>query len=350
MRVSYWTGWLDPHMVAVSKEVHQLMHRFPGSCAFGLSTHYWLHVSRGRRSFGVHPRLYQLVRPMLGIIERQFDISHIYTNLGDWHFLNALGSRPIVLTLTEHGVPAEPVLLHKVNRVVAETDRLAAQAIKYGVPIDHVSVVYPGVDLRAFDVNPAPAGRWTCVFASSPENESEIHTKGVDLLLEAAALRPHVAFTLLWRPFGPAADVALEQVRRRAPENVALIKKRIPDMAAFLARFHFAVAPFRSVGKPCPNSILEMLALGRPALVSDFVDVGDLIAREGAGLVFAPAAESLAAAIDRLCDGYAAFQRCARACAERSFDLDRTTDAYRRIYESLRTVRSAAAAACGRHD
>jgi glycosyltransferase involved in cell wall biosynthesis len=177
------------------------------------------------------------------------------------------------------------------------------------------------------------------VFASSPENEDEIHTKGVDLLLEAAAARPHVEFTLLWRPFGPAADRALERVRQRAPVNVMLRKERIADMPEFLSRFHFAVAPFRSVGKPCPNSILEMLALGRPALVSDFVHIGDLLEREGSGLAFACTPESLVAAVDRLCAGYAGMQQGARMCAQRHFDLKRVTAAYQRVYEDAATSR-----------
>jgi glycosyltransferase involved in cell wall biosynthesis len=339
MRVSYWTGWLDPQMVAVSKEVHQLMRHFPRSWAFGLSTHYSLYASWRRRSLGLHPRFYGFARPLLGVIERQFDISHVYTSLGDWHFLTALGRRPLVLTATQQGTPASPQLLRKVDRVVVETERLAADALSYGVDPQRLSVIHPGVDLDVFRVAPVPAPPWKCVFASSPENEDEIHTKGVDLLLDAAAARPQIEFTLLWRPFGPAADRALERVRQRAPVNVILRKERIADMAEFLSRFHFAVAPFRSVGKPCPNSILEMLALGRPALVSDFVHIGDLLEREGAGLAFACTPESLVAAVDRLCAGYDAIQRGARACAQRHFDLKSVTAAYRRVYEDAATSR-----------
>ena len=43
-RISFWTGWLDPQMVAVSKEVFQLLRRFPGSRAFGISPHYLLRL------------------------------------------------------------------------------------------------------------------------------------------------------------------------------------------------------------------------------------------------------------------------------------------------------------------
>jgi glycosyltransferase involved in cell wall biosynthesis len=335
MRVSYWTGWLDPHLVAVSKEVHQLMRRFPGSYAIGISTHYSLKMSLRDRSFGVHPNLYQFVRPFFGLVERRFDVSHVYTSLGDWHFLNVLGRRPIVLTLTQPGTPAEQRLLDKVEHVVAETERLAESASRHGVPPAKVSVIYPGVDLDLFTATPPPPTPWKCLFASSPENEDEIHSKGVDLLLEAATRMSDVEFTILWRPFGAAADVALQRLEPMAPRNVTLIKGRIPDMHRFMAKFHFVLAPFRTVGKPCPNSILESLALARPVLVSDFVDIGPLIESAGAGLAFSQGVHDLCGAIEHLCDDYAFFQRNARRCAERHFDLQRTVDSYRKVYERV---------------
>lgn len=322
-------------MVAVSKEVHQLMQRFPRSCAFGISTHYVVSLSWRRRSFGVHPRFYPLLRPLAGLLERRFDISHVYTSLGDWHFLNALGRRPMVLTLTQHGSPASSALLSKVAMVAAETEPLADAARRAGVPDERIRVVYPGVDLKLFAASDPPPRPFRCLFASSPENESEIETKGVGLILGAAQRHPDVEFTLLWRPFGPAADAALEKVRAKATPNVRVEKRRVPDMHAFLRQFHFAVAPFRSVGKPCPNSILEMLAVGRPVLVSEFVDVGGLIQREGAGLQFATDVNSFSEAITRLCQEYDRLQPHARRCAQRNFDFDQTTRAYEDIYRLL---------------
>ena len=335
MRVSYWTGWLDPQMVAVSKEVHQLMSRFPESCAVGISRHYSVKISLRHRSFGIHPSLYQIARPWFGVFERRFDISHVYTSLSDWHYLNVLGQRPIVLTLTQRGEPTGLQLLNKVSRVVAETNQLAAAAVQHGVAAEKVTVVHPGVDLELFAAAPPPALPWKCLFASSPENESELASKGVDLLLEAARRRPEVLFTILWRPFGAAADAALKLVRQRAPDNVTIIKRRVPDMQRFLTEFHFVVAPFVTVGKPCPNSILEALAVGRPVLVSDFVDIGDVLQSAGAGLTFARHAERLCEALDTLCKNYGDFQGRARACAERYFDLRQTIDAYSRVYQSV---------------
>lgn len=271
----------------------------------------------------------------MGFAERWFDVSHVYTSLADWHFLNALGQRPIVLTITQGGMPADPKLLGKVARVVAETDRLAAEALRLGVPSDRISVAYPGVDLQLFSEVPVPPIPWKCVFASSPENTDEIRTKGVDLLLEAARVRSDIEFTLLWRPFGRAADIALDEVRRIAPPNIVIVKQRVADMHKFLPKYHFAIAPFRTVGKPCPNSILESLAVGRPSLVSEFVDIGDVLEKEHAGIVFARTVDGLCNSLDTLCRNYVDYQQNARACAVRHFDFQQTKETYRNLYHSV---------------
>src|SRR6185369_3369453 len=92
--------------------------------------------------------------------------------------------------------------------------------------------------------------------------------------------------TVLWRPFGPASDEALRAIRSECPPNVHFHAGRVERIQTFYERAHFAVAPFLSVGKPCPNSIIEALAIGRPALVSEYVDVGRLLEREQAGVRF----------------------------------------------------------------
>jgi glycosyltransferase involved in cell wall biosynthesis len=338
VRVSYWTGWLDPQMVAVSKEVFQLMGHFPRSWAIGISPNYTLVASYARRSFGVHPRFYPLFRPLIRSIEQRFDISHVYTGLGDWHFLNALGQRPIVLTLTQNGKAGHKGLLDKVSHVVAESEQLADHAVASGVAAERVSVIRPGVDLQLFRPVPPPPTPWRCLFASSPENLEEIHTKGVDLLLELARARPAIQITMLWRPFGAASDEALHAVQKEGLSNVNVVRGRVEEIEKFYQSHHFTIAPFRTVGKPCPNSILEGLACGRPALVSEFSHIGELLEREGAGLTFRSDLNDLVCAVDRLTANYEEFPDRSRRCAELHFDVDKTVDAYRRLYcQLLRT-------------
>jgi glycosyltransferase involved in cell wall biosynthesis len=335
LRISYWTGWLDPQMVAVSKEVFQLLRRFPGSRAFGISPHYWLKWSRSESAFGIHPAFYPFFRQVMPFLERRFDVSHVYTSLGDWHFLNGLGERPILLTLTQNSPPAAAELLSKVRCVAAESEPLAVAAIAAGIPAERVEVIYPGVDLDLFREFPPPSLPWKCLFASSPENADEIHTKGVDLLLDLASQEPALEITLVWRPFGRRSHTALDFVHRAGLANVRILEGRVADMHRLYGQHHFTVAPFRRVGKPCPNSILESLACGRPALVSRFVDIGSLLESEGAGITFPQTKEGLREAFAALRDCYDALQKAARPCAEKYFDLRQTVARYSGIYGRL---------------
>ena len=324
-------------MVAVSKEMGQLMRAFPRSLAFGISTHYRIAFHPGTRRYGVHPSLHPFVRPFLRLLERRFDINHVYTGLGDWHFLSMLGRRPIVLTVTQRSATANSRLLSRVAHVVAESDSLGEEARAAGIARDRISVMYPGVDLATFRPMPPPAidGSWRCIFASSPENQSEIDTKGLSLLLELARLEPSLQLTVLWRPFGPESDEALSIVRSRLPSNVRIEVGRVDRIQDRYRDSHFAIAPFVSVGKPCPNSVLEALAVGRPALVSDYTDIGELIEREQAGVRFSPRVDDLQRAFRHLCSNYSVLQAGSRRCAERHFDLDGVVRHYAQIYEQV---------------
>jgi len=95
------------------------------------------------------------------------------------------------------------------------------------------------------------------------------------------------------------------------------------------------VAPFRTVGKSCPNSILESLATGRPVLVSRYVDIADLLVQEGAGLSFEQTLDGLREALALLCSRYQSFQHNARLCAEKYFNIQDTLRAYKAIYQQV---------------
>jgi glycosyltransferase involved in cell wall biosynthesis len=335
-RVIYWCGWLDSQMVAVSKDMSQLMDAFPDSLAFGISTHHTIALHPFTRRFGVHPALHPAARPLIRLLERRFDVNHVYTGLADWHFLSVLGRRPIILTVTQRGNPGDSSLLRKVHHVVAESEMLADDARAAGVPDDRISVRYPGVNLTAFPAAPPPPrnGTWRCVFASSPENLSEVESKGLGLLIELARLEPTFNLTVLWRPFSQRSDEALEAVRGGAPPNVTFKPGRIPRIQNEYAKAHFVVAPFKSAGKPTPNSVLEGLATGRPGLVSDYTDLGDLLEREQAGVKFSPVIEDLRRGFDHLCQNYERLQSNCRSCAARHFSLDDVVSHYASAYES----------------
>jgi glycosyltransferase involved in cell wall biosynthesis len=98
-----------------------------------------------------------------------------------------------------------------------------------------------------------------------------------------------------------------------------------------------AVASFYAdgFGKSCPNSIVEGLACGIPALVSDTCGIAGLIADHGAGIAAPREPGEIAAAVDRMRSTHRAFSRAARELAETTFAMDRFLDEYATLYGTL---------------
>lgn len=155
--------------------------------------------------------------------------------------------------------------------------------------------------------------------------------KGVDVLVDAARLRPHVQFTI-------AGDGELrEELAAAAPPNVCFLghvhRDVVPDL---LAACRALVVP--SVWyENCSLSILEALAAGVPVIGSDIGGIPEQVADGETGLSVEPGDPgSLAEAIDRM--DVATAQRMGRAARERaerlyspSVHLDGLLSLYRRL-------------------
>jgi len=127
----------------------------------------------------------------------------------------------------------------------------------------------------------------------------------------------------------------LKDVRARCSPNVHINVGRVPRIQAFYEAAHFSVAPFRTLGKPCPNSVIEALAVGRPALVSHYVDMGQVLEKDRAGVRFAPEIDALQLAYRTLCANYVELQANSRRCAETHFSLEAVIRHYTRVYDAV---------------
>ena len=146
--------------------------------------------------------------------------------------------------------------------------------------------------------------------------------KGLDVALEALALvTQHVDFTI----YGPISD-ATHWARCQAliaalPANVtAHHDGELPNDAvpAAMARQDILLLPARS--ENFGHAIFEALAAGTPVLIGDKTPWRGLEEAKAGFDIALPDAPAVASAIDRLAampaDGYAAWRRGARACAE----------------------------------
>jgi len=350
-RVTYWTGTWDPAKEAISKEVQQLR-------SAGGASHPVVSFSPGQHSalrsaervVQLSARRWMLMRAVASVVERYGAISHVFGGLSSWHLLRAVGRRPVVLTVAIPGEPADRAIWSNVAIAVAESEPLADALRQVGIPADRVRLIYPGIDLDRFTPGPEPpARRFRLLFASSPSDAAEFDRRGIPLLVETARRRPEIDVVLLWREWGDqrAARHALAELA--PPPNVSVefaSGRGMPE----IYRSADAVACLYEdgFGKSCPNSVVEALACGVPAVVSSGCGIAGLVSAAGAGLVVARAPEAVAAAVARLREARAAWAAAARALAERAFGERMFLAAYARLYDELTSADSGRAAARSR--
>ena len=335
-RIAYWLSSFEPEMEAVAKEVATLRATFPGSFLWGVTAHRSLLLSR-TRGFAFHPRLHLLFRALTGVLQRRYDINHVFGGLGDWHHLRAVSKGPTVLTVALDAEPVATELLQKVDRFVVEWPGGDRRLRELGIDGDKVELIYPPVDLRRFTPQPEPDGKFTVLFASSPDRASWIETRGVDIVIGAAQRRPEMRFVLCWRPWGDALPRAQEMVREAGVDNVEVSVGRVADMAAVYREAHVTVLVARETvrSKPLPNSLVESCASGRPVVTTRVCGLAPLLTETDAGTVIEPDADQLAEALDSLRDGWVDYAARARRLAETMFDEAKFIDGYRRVYDAV---------------
>ena len=331
-RVTYWTSVWDPAKEAISKQVNALRtgsRRRAPLVAFAPGQSF--RFAPRERALVLSGRSWLALRGVAALIEPKGDITHIFGGRFSWHLFRALGRRPLLLTAvapTSGQVEIPARLAH----VVVETETAADEWLHAGVPADDISLIRPGVDLDWFQMPESPEPlRMSLLFASTPADPADIDRRGIPLLIDLARLRPDIDIIIPWRQWGDVVGARRRLEALRIPANVTVTHEVVHDLRPCLARAHATVLCFEEgAGKSCPAFVIEGLAAGRPCVTTPG-GISDLIRRTGAGVVAAPDAASLAAAVDELRNRRIEYARRARRLAEEEFDV-RT---YRRRYDDL---------------
>jgi len=332
----YWTGIWEPSREAISKEVSILRACLaPTAAVISFTEKQPTRWEKGR-VLRLSGNNWWALRALAAVLEQRTDFHHVFGAMDAWHFLRALGRRPIVFTVVIDGPPLPRELYEKVACFAAESRALAKAVLEQGIDRARVHIVYPGVDLARYRPLPAPPGRFRIVFGSWPSQAKELEARGVRILIEAARLRPEVDFVLQRREWGDQRAIEEKLNEWRVPENILVERGHVEDMVSIWGAAHAVVCYFeKGFGKSFPNSILEGLACGRPALVADTCGIAEEIEEWKAGVVTPRTAADLARAIDRLRDDYAAAAAHARAAAERELDVARFCTRYAELYETF---------------
>lgn len=336
--VSYWTGVWDPSREALSNEVATLRAALcPGATVVSVSHGQRGSIDVGRRVITLPGHRWMMLRTLAAALERRAAVTHIFGEMHAWHLARAVGRRPLLFTVAIPGEPLPAALLDKVSLFAAESEPLADQLRHAGVDSQRIRIIYPGIDLSRFRPTPrASGGRFSIVFASTPPSASEFDARGIATLIEAARLCPEVDVRLMWRQWGDTAALRAALDDLRPPANVISEWRDVADMSeVYRAADAVAFLPLHAHGKSCPNSVIEALACGRPALVSPSCGISRLIGDEGAGFVVSRNPADVAEALRALARQQTVRGRSARALAERHFDVTAFIAAYRDAYARI---------------
>ncbi|MGW0121218.1 glycosyltransferase family 4 protein [Streptomyces sp. NPDC003327] len=229
------------------------------------------------------------------VFARRVDLVHAFLTVGrgfpafSWLRPLLLGARPVVHTVA--GVMDSGLLRHlrPLGTTVALSESMARRlrAADFG----DVRVIPPMVQLAEWPCLPRPQGRPVVLFAGhhDPYGGAEI---AIDAAAEAA--REGARFRLVLAMRGrPGQDrAALDEALRERAGTAGLtdveVLGYVDDMRALLASVHVLLfPPARLGGKAAvPLTVLQALATGRPAILSDlpeFADFGHAVLRAPAG-------------------------------------------------------------------
>jgi glycosyltransferase involved in cell wall biosynthesis len=188
------------------------------------------------------------------------------------------------------------VIFAHADRIIAVSGPVMESLVACGAPQEKIVIIPNGVDIDYYsnagksdlsiDINMG-AGEFVvgCIARLSPE-------KGVDVLLDAAKLKPDINFIV-------AGTGQLEsQLKAKAPSNVRFLG-HLEDVRSVLRASDIIAIPSRTEGQGIVA--LEAMASGIPVVASDVGGLRSMLSNEDNALLVPPGnAEALSAAISRL--------------------------------------------------
>jgi glycosyltransferase involved in cell wall biosynthesis len=224
--------------------------------------------------------------------------------------------------------------------VIALSTAIAHHVAAVGVPASRIHRIPPAVDLAAL----APPPHWPETLPPPTDGAPVVvaiaaltHEKGIDVLLEAAALlRPHWP-TLTWLVLGDGVERAALLARRHALglDQVVALPGHIPHPEGALPRATLVVQPSRHEG--FGSVVLEAMALGAPVVASAVGGLPDALAGGGGRLIPPDDPAALARAVAELLEdpaGRGALSAAGRIAA-REFGVERLVQRTLDVYRSL---------------
>lgn len=267
-------------------------------------------------------------------LDRVVDLHHIFSPiLFPYPFLRFL-RRPVVYSVGA-GIDrtAHSQKWHDIQVVVgSERDLDAAKSIG----LDSASLVYPGVeDTSRFMKHQLPlTDQCILLSASAPWTSGQFSEKGFDLLFKAVSRNKDLRLVVLWR--GLFYDLLMDAIQKFGIGNQVRVINEYTDISTLLPYVHGGIilASNPRIVRSIPHSMIETLAAGKPAIISDTIPMADYIQKKGCGCIVKDhSLESLERAIQMFIREYPLISKNAMETGGSDFTKEMMIEDYREVYQ-----------------
>lgn len=260
--------------------------------------------------------------------------------------LSRMRATPIVVTRRVTIPIKNPQRYKRAEAVIAISGAVRELLLRAGVPAERIHLIPDAVDIEHVTADrewPAEVTRQAPGVPLIVAVAALAREKGVDVLLDAAAILRSTHPTARWIVLGDGPEREALEARSRSlgVSDIVDLAGFVPAPEAILRHATVAVQPSLSEG--LGSSVLDALALGVPVVATTAGGLPEALAHGGGVLVPAGSPVELAAAVGHLLDDAPERQRLSAAgrLAARHFSIDqlvrRTLDVYRSVAQTQGT-------------
>lgn len=343
IKILYFTNGYKPDREGVSKELYNLYFHF--SEIFRDNVHL-LNIADdwqfrlSRQYISCPDVLLPIGYPVIKYLEHTANLIHIYGSLTGRLYLKILKKKPCILT------SASALVISRLEEciskwapldlIVLESERDKRTLLESGIDSKKIRLIYPGIPMFNAQT-PVMSTPFNILFASAPisADTDSLKRRGVTLLIETAKRLPDCHFIFLWR--GKHIKILNKMLSEANITNITVIDEIVPNIVSVISSVHCTIlCPLsHDECKPCPNSLIETLACGRPVLASDRVGISSLLKNEQCGVIFSPVIDEIESAIRELQNNYGAYMKNALSTAIKYFSMYKFLKSYENLYREL---------------
>jgi len=204
-------------------------------------------------------------------------------------------------------------VLQKYPLIFVQTEKDRQRLMENGASSDKVVKRCPMLDLPAFRPCPPPdTHEFRILFASAPNTEilgeDNYSDKGLPILLEAfkkiVCKYVNAKLYVVWR--GKYKQQLYKDIQHFELGDNVIILDSMVNMPEMYSKIHATVIPYLNSWRSpeIPLSALESLISHRPIVVTDVVEIADMVRKNGCGTVCKPTAESIFEGLLKVIDNY----------------------------------------------